>query len=83
MILKRPVSELRMSWREFNLWQAYLNVENPEERQDRRLASLMAHISNMAGKQMADGKTAHPDDFLGIRREQSAEDQIRIMEAIG
>jgi len=60
--LGKTVSELRMTWREFLLWQAYLDVEPPDRADNMRMASLMACITNMSGKSVR--KPVKPADFL-------------------
>lgn len=86
LLLGKTVSELKMSWREFSYWQAYLKIENPERAADVRTASLMAQISNMAGRALPDRKMLSAADFLGETKktpEQSMQEQIDFMKGLG
>jgi len=89
LLLGKTVSELNMSWREFQYWQAYLQIEPPDEGDNRRTAMLLAQITNMAGRMLPDKKTVTPNDFLsglGVTAKpkgQSMQDQIAFMKSIG
>ncbi len=74
-----------MSWREFLHWQAYLQIENPEQGDNVRCASLMAQITNMSGKSLSDKKWMSAEDFLGGGKTQgqSMQDQINFMKGLG
>lgn len=82
-MLGKTVSELDISWREFNYWQAYLKMEPPDKGDNQRTASLLAQITNMSGRSLPDKKTVTADDFLGKRKVQTAEEQIAIMKSLG
>lgn len=73
--LRRPVSELNITSREFTYWLAYLGIEPPEEGDNVRTASLMAHIANWSGKSMKKGRTAKADDYLGKKKPQQTEEE--------
>ena len=84
-LLRKTLSEMDMSWREFMYWNAHLKLEPPDEGDNRRAAALMAQITNMSGKSLRDGKTVTAEDFLGARKThvQSMEEQIAFMKSIG
>lgn len=83
LLLGKTVSELRMSWREFLYWNAYLNLEPPDKGDNQRLAILMAQITNMSGKSLREGKSVTADDFIGKPQEQSLQDQIAFFKSLG
>lgn len=73
--LKRPVSELTITWREFLHWQAYLAIDPPDEGDNQRTALLLAQITNMAGRSLPDRKRVNPEDFIRKReKQQTVED---------
>lgn len=81
----RPVSELRMSMREFMNWLAYLKIEPPEEPEDLRNAALQATIMNMSGRSLNKGKFVTPDELLGKKppeKAQSPENQKAFLKAM-
>lgn len=86
-LLKRPVSELRITWREFMHWQAYLRMEPPDEGDNQRTAALLAQITNMAGRSLPDRKKVKPEDFLRTSEKEQArqdeEDQKAFLRALG
>jgi hypothetical protein len=82
-LLGKTVGELDITFREFQYWQAYLNIEPPEQGANQRTASLMAQITNMSGRSLPDKKTVTADDFLGKKKEQSIEEQIAFMKSLG
>lgn len=68
--------------REFYHWLAYLRLEDPEARADRRTASLMAQITNMSGKMTKQRVTAA--DFLPKKSApQTAEQQMDFLRGLG
>ena len=79
----RPVTELNMSLRQFYTWLAYLKIEPPEEGARRRTAALMAQITNMSGRSLPDKKQVNADDFLGVKQQQTAKEQIAFMKSMG
>ena len=72
-----------MSRREFNQALAYLQIEPPEEGDNKRTANLMAQISNWSGRCK---KWLTADDYLGTPQEpkpmQTAEDQKAFMRGL-
>ena len=76
-----------MSWREFSYWQAYLKIEPPEEGDNKRMASLLAQITNMSGRVLPDHQSVKPEDFFGGSakqdEQQSMEEQIAFMKSMG
>ena len=84
LLLGKTVSELNMSWREFTYWQAYLNLEPPEQSANERCAALMAQFTNMSGRSLPGKRTVKPSDFLGKpEKPQTMEDQIAFMKTLG
>ncbi len=84
------MSELNMSWREFLYWQAYLQIEPTDDGDNKRMAMLLAQITNMSGRMLPGKKTVKPDEFLSglgfnvsMPKEQSMEDQIAFMKSLG
>lgn len=77
------MSELDITWEEFVYWQAYLQIEPPDQRDNERTAAVLAQITNMSGKSLEDGKTVTADDFLGKGKVQTAEEQIAFMRGLG
>ena len=77
------MSELNISRREFNQALAYMQIEPPEEGDNKRTASLMAQISNWSGRRK---KWLSADDYLGkpqeIKPMQTAEDQKAFMRGL-
>ena len=71
-----------MTWEEFIYWQAYLHLEPPEHPANVRNAALMAQITNMSGKSLKGTKTVTIDDFLGTKKQQTAEEQIAFLKSI-
>lgn len=84
-LLRKTISELDISWREFMYWQAYLKLEPPDQGDNQRTAALMAQITNMSGKSLREGKKVTADDFLdtGKTKVQSMEEQIAFMKSLG
>jgi hypothetical protein len=82
-LFRRPVSELNMTWREFCHWQAFLHENPPEASDDRRVAALMAQITNMSGRSLRDNKRVSAADFLGGEKEQTMQQQIDFMRTAG
>lgn len=84
-LLRKTISELDISWREFMYWQAYLKLEPPDQGDNQRTAALMAQITNMSGKSLREGKKVTADDFLGTGKTkvQSMEEQIAFMKSLG
>lgn len=81
----RPVSELRISMREFLTWLAYLDIEPPERAADVRNASLQATIMNMSGRSLRDKKYVTPSELLGEaepEQPQSVEQQKAMLKSI-
>jgi hypothetical protein len=79
-----------MSWREFIYWQAYLQIEPPDDAALKRTAAVLAQITNMAGRVLPGKKTVKPADFLAgagfdvaLPKEQTAEEQIAFMKSLG
>ena len=72
-----------MSRREFNQALAYLQIEPPEEGDNKRTASLMAQISNWSGRCK---KWLSADDYLGKPQEhkpmQTADEQKAFMRGL-
>ncbi len=62
---KRPVSELNLSWREFQYWLAFLDAEPPDYGDNYRTALVLSQITNMAGRSLPDKKRVSPEDFMG------------------
>jgi len=85
LLLGKTVSELDMSWREFQYWQAYLNLAPPDKAANERTAALLAQITNTAGRSLPDKKMVKPGDFLGEQSAtaQSIADQIAFMKSRG
>lgn len=81
---RRPVSELRMSMREFITWQAFLKLEPPERSEDIRNAALQATVMNMSGRSLRKGKYVTPAELLGEEGEkvQSAEQQKMFLKSV-
>jgi len=79
---RRPPSELRISFREFLHCLKYLQIEPPDEAENNRTAVLLAQISNMAGKSLPKGKHMKPEDFIGRKRAQTAEEQKAFLKSI-
>ena len=75
--------ELDITWDEFIYWQAYLDIERPNEAANQRTAAILAQITNMSGRSMPTGKMVTPEDFFGERKGQTAEQQIMFMRSIG
>lgn len=71
-----------MSMQEFLHWTAFLEMEPPDEADNRRTAALLAQITNMAGRSLPKGKTVSVDDFLG-KKPQTARDQINFLKGLG
>jgi len=71
---------LNISWTEFCHWQVYLNKHPPEAADNKRVAALMATITNMSGKQLPSGKKVKAEDFLP-KPKQSPQDQIAFMKS--
>lgn len=82
-MFRRPLTELRITWREFLYWQAFLTEEHPDLAENRRTASLMATITNMSGKVMKDNQQVTAEDFLGGPKPQTMEQQIAFMRSLG
>lgn len=80
------MSELNISRREFNQALAYLQIEPPEEGDNKRAASLMAQVANYAGRALPKKKWLTADDFLGKPQEpkpmQTAEEQKTFMRGL-
>ena len=72
--LGKTVAEMRISWREFVYWQAYMDAESPEAAANARTASVLAQIANFSGRSLPDGKRVKPADYLP-RKAQSATQQ--------
>ena len=73
---------MNISRREFNQALAYLQIEPPEEGDNKRAASLMAQISNWSGRCR---KWLTADDYLGKEEPkpmQTAEDQKAFMRGL-
>lgn len=83
MLLGKTVSELDMDWNEFVYWQAYLEIEPPEQAANVRTAAILAQITNMSGKSLRDGAKVSIDDFLGKPKRQTIEQQIAFMKGLG
>ena len=83
LLLGKTVSELKMSWREFMYWQAYLRIEPPDDGDNKRTAMLLAQITNMSGRSLPGKRSVKPDDFLGKPKQQSMQEQIEFMKSIG
>lgn len=85
LMLGKTVQELShsMTLREFVHWCAYLKLEPPEEGDNQRTASLMATITNMAGRSLPGKKTVEPADFLQKEKpRQTAAQQMAFMKAL-
>jgi hypothetical protein len=83
---KRPVSELNITWREFLYWQAYLDIEPPEQGDNNRTAALLAQITNMSGRSLPDRKRVKPEDFMHKPSEEKAQteqDQKAFLQGLG
>ena len=80
---------MNMSWREFSYWQAYFKIEPLEEGDNKRMAALLAQITNMSGRVLPDRKSVKPEDFFGgsekpsTDQSQSMEEQIAFMKSMG
>ncbi|MEE8481812.1 MAG: hypothetical protein V3S12_00535 [Acidiferrobacterales bacterium] len=74
-----------MSWREFQHWQAYLNIEPPDKGDNERTAALMAQITNVAGRSLPTNKRVEPADFLGKAETHpmTIDQQIAFMKSLG
>ena len=83
LLLGKTVSELKMSWREFMHWQAYLRIEPPDDGDNKRTAMLLAQITNMSGRSLPKNKSVKPDDFLGKPKPQTMQEQIDFMKSLG
>ena len=85
LLLNKTVAELcdAMSWTEFLYWQAYLELEPPDRDANHRAAAIMAQLTNMSGKSLKDGKSVTPDDFLGVKKQQTAAEQIAFLKGLG
>ena len=81
-MLGKTVTELNMSWREFQYWQAFLRLEPPDAGARRLTASVLATITNMAGRSLPDKKTVTAEDFLEPPKSQTMEDQIAFMKSL-
>lgn len=83
-MLGKTVGELLrdMSWREFMHWQAYLNIEPPQRPANERTAAVLAQIANFAGRSLRDGVRVTPDEYLGERVVQTAEQQIAFFKSL-
>lgn len=79
--LGKTVAELDMPWSEFLMWQAYFEIEHPEEGETKRTAALMAQITNMAGRSLPKDKTVKAEDFLP-KKPQTAKEQQAILRAL-
>jgi len=79
----RPVSELNISFREFLLWLEYLRIEPPDKSANERTASLMAQITNMAGRSLPDRKTMSMRDFLPQKPQTPMEQKAMFMALTG
>jgi len=83
-LFRRPLHELKMGMSEFAAWLAYLNLEPPDEGDNRRTAALMAQITNMSGRSLPDKKRVSADDFLGKKsKRQTAAEQLAFMKSLG
>lgn len=83
LLLGKTLSEIKeMSWEEFMYWTAYLAIEPPDEGDNKRTAALMAQITNMSGRSLPDKKFVDADDFLGKKKQQTAEQQLAFMRSI-
>ena len=81
---KRPVSELNITWREFLHWQAYLEMEPPEQGDNNRTAALLSQITNMAGRSLPDRKRVKPEDFMGKpQKVQTEQNQKAFLQGLG
>lgn len=81
-LLGKTVSELDITWEEFVYWQGFFHAEPPDMGANARTAAVLAQITNMSGKSLPKGKKVTADDFLGRRREQTAEEQIAFMRGL-
>lgn len=52
-----------------------MQIEPPDEGANARTASLMAQITNMAGRALRDRKMVKPSDFLGKPTKQTEKEQ--------
>lgn len=83
-LLHKTVGEIRqMPMSEFTYWQAYFRLHPPEQPALERTAALMATITNMSGRSLPAKKFVTPDDMLGRRKVQTAEQQIAFMKGLG
>ena len=85
LLLGKTLSELDMSWREFQHWQAYLSIEPPGKGDNERTAALLSQITNMSGRSLPANKRVEPSDFLGKTETHSMtiDQQIAFMKSIG
>lgn len=82
-LLGKTFDELDLSWDEFVYWQAFLQLEPPEEPANQRAALIMAQITNMSGRSLKGNKRVTADDFLGRgNKVQSMADQIAFMKGL-
>ena len=84
LLLGKTLSELDMSWREFQHWQAYLNIEPPDKGDNERTAALLSQITNMSGRSLPPNKRVEPSDFIGKAETSpmTIEQQISFMKSI-
>jgi len=89
-ILGKTISEMNMSWREFSYWQAYFKIEPLEEGDNKRMATLLAQITNMSGRSLPGKQSVKPEDFFGgsakqstLDQSQSMDEQIEFMKSLG
>lgn len=52
-----------------------MQIEPPDEGDNARTASLLAQITNMAGRALPDKKMVKPSDFLGKPTKQTEQEQ--------
>ena len=85
LLLGKTVSELNMSWREFQYWQAYLDIEPQDKGANERTAALLSQITNMSGRSLPVNKRVEPSDFLGKTETHpmTIDQQIEFMKSIG
>ena len=85
LLLGKTLSELDMSWREFQHWQAYLDIEPPDKGDNARTAALLSQITNMSGRSLPANKRVEPSDFLGKSEAHSmtTDQQIDFMKSLG
>jgi hypothetical protein len=83
--LGKTVGELQrgMTMREFVHWCAFLKLEPPDEGDNMRTASLLATITNMAGRSLPGKKTVEPKDFFQREKpRQTAAQQLAFMKTL-